>query len=178
MFLFFLLKVAQHGWDPIVSHSFLKKQTNCLNFHFHFYFRQFLRFFWDSVILLKFPEDLSFNRNNIKLFPFFSSPLAPFLEYAIVTTTRNLIFFPLPLLPFSVAHPLRGSFSSQLSPIIFTFALVLWEQRVQPSTLPASFFSLLIFTAFEQCGNRCTVPLPHEPQGPKTGQENLTEGSR
>lgn len=84
---FFLLKVAQHGWDPIVSHSFLNKQTNCLNFHFHFYFLQFLRFFWDCVILLTFPEDLSFNRNNIKLFPFFSSPPAPFLEYAIVTTT-------------------------------------------------------------------------------------------
>ena len=73
---------------------FPKQTTNPWIFNFSFIFYCF----WHTVIFLKFPEDLSFNRNNIKFFPSFFPFLAPFLEYAIVT--NSLTFFFLPLLPF------------------------------------------------------------------------------
>lgn len=158
---FFLLKLAQHGWDPLVSRSFLNKQTNCLNFHLYFYFLLFLRFFRDSVIFLKFPEVVSFNRNNIDLLSisFLFSRHFPWIYHCHNQSNLHFFSFLYYLFPFSVAHPLWGSFSSKLSPMIFTFVLVLCEQSVQALHAASGFFLSSSLLSLSNAGTRYLYPM-------------------
>lgn len=171
------VNIAQLGSSSIPQ---FPKQTNYLNFHLYFYFLLFLRFFCNNVIFLKFPEDVSFNRNKIKLFSFlslFSSPF-PWICHCHDESNLHFLSFLYCLFLFSVAHQPWGSFSSQLCPIIFTFVLVLWEQSVQALHAASVFFLSSHLYCLWAMQELLHSALSHEPKRPETGQENLAEGSR